>query len=450
MRIRTRLNLLFTSVTVVVGISLAGMFYAEFEISNSMTASRNAYSIVNEVSQLNRIATEISAAGIPRLQHIWVEKSASLRWAIHAYQGNDKIIAKMESEVEQLDNVFNMLVATFDSRALPDAANVDFDQARMHRVRRLTEMLQSVSGLADRIATESHAHIREVQKRRNFFLSGSLVLWCSFILIWGIALRRGIMAPLGRLMNSIKIVGTGNLDHRVRVTDKNDEINHLMVSFNSMMDRLADLTVSRKKVLDAAEQERVRIGRDLHDGVCQVLAGACMKLEVISKEAPCKEEIQPILAQVVQTQADIRRISKDLHPTILDEFGIIMTLEWLFSKYNHTVDILFQSHVNEDDIPENLHTAIFRIAQEAVVNIHKHSGAGTVHVQISRGDGTIDLCIEDNGRGFDAGRKYKGSGLINMRERTAAEQGDFIIDTSRGQGCSIIASFPENPSLITV
>ena len=446
MRIKTRIILLFASVVVVIAATLSGMLYAEFKINQALLSSRSVYAIVSQTSQLKRLATEISNAGISRLQAQWAKNTAALKQAISSHHGDETITAEMRREVAQLDEVFSSLAAAFDG---PEKTGriADDGQGHLYRINHLTMLLHSISTLADRIAAKSHTRIQWVQKQRDRVIIGSLTVWCGFILLWCIALWTVIMSPLRRLTESIAVIGKGDLKHRVWVRDTGDEMNNLMISFNLMLDRLADLTVSRKRVLDAAEHERIRIGRHLHEGVCQDLTGVCMELELISGESDHKNAIQRIRDRVARTQKDIRQVAKDLHPVMLDEFGLIMTLEWLCDKHGNSFDILFQPHIDEADIPRSLYTAIFRITQEAVSNAEKHGWADTVHVQLNKGNSTIDLSIEDNGQGFDASREYEGSGLISMRERAAAEQGVLTINTSPGQGCTIIVSFPLKPCI---
>lgn len=441
MRIKTRIILLFVSVIVVIAPTLGGMLYAELEINQALRANKSVYAIVSQTSQLKRLATEISSAGISRLQAQWGKNATTLEQAIDAHHGDEKIIGEMKGELAQLDEVFSSLAGAFDGRK-PVARIADNGQGNLYRINHLTMLLDSISTLADRIAAKSHARIQWVQERRDRVIIGCLTLWCGFILFWGLAMWSGIMSPLARLMESIATISKGDLRHRVRVRDTGDEMNNLMLSFNLMMERLADLTVSRKRVLDAAEQERVRIGRHLHEGVCQELAGVCMEIGIISETSGQKSAIRHILDRVVRSQKDLRQIAKDLHPVMLEDFGLIMTLEWLCEKPGNAFNILFQSHIDEADIPTSLHTAIFRITQEAVGNVEKHGWADTVHVQLNRGNGNIELCIEDNGQGFDPDRKHRGCGLISMRERAAAEQGILTVNSSPGQGCNIIASFP--------
>lgn len=433
--------MLFASVVVVIAATLGGMLYAELKINQALRASQSVDAIVSRTSHLKRLATEISRSGISRLQAQWDKNAAALEQAIDAHRGDEKIIGEMKVEVAQLDGVFSILAGAFDGRE-PVTRIADDGQGHLYRINHLSMLLHSISTLADRIAAKSHARIQWVQERRDRLIIGGLTLWCGFIFFWGLALWTGVMAPMGRLMESIATISKGDLRHRVRVRDTGDEMNNLMISFNLMMDRLADLTVSRKRVLDAAEHERVRIGRHLHEGVCQELAGVCMELAVIVETCGQKSVIRRIRDRVLRSQRDLRQIAKDLHPVMLEEFGLIMTLEWLCEKHGNAFNILFQSHIDEADIPRSLDTAIFRITQEALGNVEKHGWADTVHVQLNRGNGNVELCIEDNGQGFDTGKKHRGCGLISMRERAAAEQGDLTVNSSPGQGCAVIVSFP--------
>ncbi len=443
MRIKTRLVFLFTSVAVVVTATLCGMFYAEHKIDEALSLSRKAYVIVHSVSELNRLATEINNSGIPRIHMQWDKKMPSLWKALGEYQGDTETTARLHREVALLDSTFSKLIKTFDNQT-PSNISANFSQARIYRLNHLTVLLHSISTLADNIAKKRYEQIQSVQEKRNLFLLACGAVWCVMVIIWTSALWTGIMTPLHRLLRSIKTVGQGDLGHRVKITGNGNEINSLILSFNSMLDRLQELTVSRKRIFDTTEQERTRIGRDLHDGISQMLASIKLQLEVISHNSTDKKAILKVMRDLVRAQKEIQRIVKDLRPVMLDDYGLILTLQWFCDQGGTDINFQLNVYIDEKDIPKKLHTPIFRIVQEATSNAQHHGKADTIQIQINKGENTIDLCVEDNGQGFDTGLKTTGNGLGNMRERVAAEQGDFIVDSSKGCGCCIIASFPAN------
>lgn len=137
-----------------------------------------------------------------------------------------------------------------------------------------------------------------------------------------------------------------------------------------------------------------------------------------------------------------------LRPSILDDLGIVATLSWFcreFEKVYPTIHVERQARLREEEVPDSLKTVIYRVVQEALNNIAKHSGAKTVRIHLSKEDGTLELRIEDDGKGFDPSqlRSEKagmpGFGLTSMRERTELSGGTFILTSAVGKGTLIRA-----------
>ncbi len=252
----------------------------------------------------------------------------------------------------------------------------------------------------------------------------------------------GIMSPLRKMLNAIQIVGHGGMDHRIPPSKKNNEINALSKSFNAMLDRLQDLTVSRNKVLIATDEERNRIGRDLHDGICQMMTGIRLQMEMLAYHNGNNETIAEIIKNLRQAQNETQRIVRNLHPAMLDEMGLIATIKWFMGHQKDHITLSLNIDIEEHDIPKHLHTPIFRIIQEASSNAIRHGRAESMHIQITRENGELDIFIEDDGRGFSLSAPVFGNGLVNIRERVEANLGELTIDTKPGRGCSIIAAFP--------
>jgi signal transduction histidine kinase len=151
------------------------------------------------------------------------------------------------------------------------------------------------------------------------------------------------------------------------------------------------------------------------------------------------------------TVEEARRISTNLMPSMLDDLGLLATLRWFcrqFEQLHGGVDIELQLHVEEEEVAEQLKIVTYRILQEALNNIAKHSQADSVQVSLSRTGGTLELYIQDNGRGFDY-REYAvkedsigGLGIESMRERTEISGGFFEIVSEPGQGTTIRARWP--------
>jgi PAS domain S-box-containing protein len=206
------------------------------------------------------------------------------------------------------------------------------------------------------------------------------------------------------------------------------------------------------QLVAAQENERKRVARELHDGLQQLLAGIKFKVENFVqtiRNSGIKAETKPLEAVIPVIQEsvrEIRRIQMNLRPAILDDLGILATISWFcreFEASRQGIQIKKQIDVQEDEIPEPLKMAIYRIMQEGLTNITKHSGASLVHLSFRKTDGRIELSIQDNGQGFDLQEAHssedsrRGLGLVSMRERAEHSGGSFSIESAKGKGTRI-------------
>jgi PAS domain S-box-containing protein len=213
------------------------------------------------------------------------------------------------------------------------------------------------------------------------------------------------------------------------------------------------------RLLEAQEEERKRIAGELHDSIGQSLAAIKFNVENVLKETGKNlngrivNSLQQIIPLVQNSMQEVRRIYTGLRPSMLDDLGIIATIGWFCREYQKTyLGICFehQMRIEEEQIPEPLKIVIFRIVQEALNNIAKHSGAELVNVCLERKDGRIELAIEDNGSGFDVdsaqvkGSHERGFGIPGMKERTEFAGGAFSIESVIGKGTTIHATWPSN------
>jgi signal transduction histidine kinase len=213
--------------------------------------------------------------------------------------------------------------------------------------------------------------------------------------------------------------------------------------------RLSGLLVSMQ------EDERRRIALDLHDGLGQSLSVIKLAIEGAAqllaegRGPQALEALQRSIPRIKEAAAEVRRVSTELRPTILDDLGILPTLSWFFREFEAAsggVRVDRQISVAERDVPAPLQITLYRILQEAVHNVVKHAGADRVSVQLERIDNELHLRIEDNGCGFDpqaacTGRA-KGLGLLSMKERASFSGGTYRLQSAPGQGTRIWVSWP--------
>jgi len=196
------------------------------------------------------------------------------------------------------------------------------------------------------------------------------------------------------------------------------------------------------QLLAAQENERKWIAQELHDSIGQALVAVKFALErkvdqMGGAPAPPGISLEDILSMVQNGVEETRRIMTNLRPSILDDLGILATVNWFcreFQKVYPHIRVQRQIEVEERQVPDSLKIVIFRILQEAMNNIAKHSRADTVVLGLARKNDRIILTVQDNGVGFDLENCRKGLGLSSMKERAQLSGGIFILESGPGKG----------------
>lgn len=206
------------------------------------------------------------------------------------------------------------------------------------------------------------------------------------------------------------------------------------------------------KIIEAQENEKKRISRDIHDGPAQSLANVIFKAEYASKiidtsPVKAKREIAELQEDVRDTLKDIRKIIYDLMPMSLDDLGLVPTIKKLISNImdNYSIDVDF--HVTQSSIIDNQLTnlMVFRVIQEAFNNIVKHAKCKNVKMRLHISDIEIDVMIVDDGIGFDVLQNIEkplGYGLYNMKERIEIVNGTIEINSAINKGSTIKIRIP--------
>ena len=210
------------------------------------------------------------------------------------------------------------------------------------------------------------------------------------------------------------------------------------------------------QIMTAQETERGRISRELHDGVGQQLTAMKYLLEGIRNAARTKDEdklqnriaeARELATQIIQ---DLRNISLDLRPTMLDDLGLQPTLEWFVRQFidRSGINVTLTCNVTEERIPLPVSTSVYRIIQEAFGNAAKHAQARNITLSVLTDDRHLTISIGDDGVGFDASllpeaQKVRGcSGVLNMKERSHLLGGDFRLETAPGKGTKVVVAIP--------
>lgn len=209
----------------------------------------------------------------------------------------------------------------------------------------------------------------------------------------------------------------------------------------------------QEKLHACQEREKARIAADLHDSIGSSLSAIKVGLELAIRRAeagtPRSETaaFRKLLSQLQATIKEVHRIAIGLRPPILDDLGIVATVDWFCSELEgsyQNVRVVKWTSVRETDIPDFLRTAIFRILQEAAHNTLKHGGADLICIALSKEADEIRLSITDNGKGFDISRVQASHrfGIASMRQRAKYSGGTLVIKTAPGVGTHVVATWP--------
>jgi PAS domain S-box-containing protein len=244
----------------------------------------------------------------------------------------------------------------------------------------------------------------------------------------------------------------------ILIDDKGNKRGQLMSVADISVHKNAEksLRAMSSQVINAQESERKIVSQDLHDSIGGKLTGIKYSLEKIISDledasVSFETSLKDILSIIQSTIEETQRITKNLHPSVLDDLGLFAAIRETCREFREVYSDLqitnnFES--DENEIPPSLKILIYRIVQEAINNVVKHSGADTLKLSLASNKRIIELTIEDNGEGFnvqkvlqDNGHK-RGLGLQTIRERTELFNGSLDIKSNRGKGTTIRAKWP--------
>ena len=232
-------------------------------------------------------------------------------------------------------------------------------------------------------------------------------------------------------------------------------VSGLIISANER--KLADKKLKEltQRIVEFQEEERGRVSRELHDGISQILVSVKYSVELaidkINKGSD--DAITPMekAAKGLQdTIGEVRRISRDLRPRVLDDIGLSAALDGMSYEFGERtgIDVTFIKHKFTKQLEPDIKTTLFRVAQEALTNIERHSGASRVKIELVKSVDGIRMLISDDGVGFDVlrmeGRKnaFQGIGLRNMQERLEFHGGEVNVWSSPDKGTVVEARLP--------
>ncbi|WP_068673097.1 sensor histidine kinase [Oceanobacillus sp. Castelsardo] len=237
-------------------------------------------------------------------------------------------------------------------------------------------------------------------------------------------------------------------------------LNYLQEDFKQVNEVIEDAKEKQKfglKIIEAQEEERRKISREIHDGPAQSLANILLRSEIIERiylqgeVTKAMDEMKSIRGMIRSSLVEVRRIIYDLRPMALDDLGLVPTIKKYISttsEYNN-IHIDFIMMGTEKRLNSKYEIAFFRLMQEALQNAIKHAEASAIQVKLEIGTNYLTLIIKDDGKGFDTERKKEQSfGLIGMKERVENLQGKLSIQSEIGRGTVVTIQAPYNESVL--
>ncbi|MEJ2560704.1 MAG: sensor histidine kinase, partial [Anaerolineae bacterium] len=322
--------------------------------------------------------------------------------------------------------------------------------------------------------------------RLQMFLGGGVMLMAALLITW--LITRQIVGPIQALDRASAEFAAGHLDVPIprggidEVARLTANLEHMRVRLEATLEdhrrwneALEEMVEERTrelsalyeqlqgreavckrllgKVLTAQEEERARLARELHDIIGQSLTAIIMTTTAVENSLPTtfvsgKEKLSNVRNIAVQALQDLRHLIFDLRPEVLDDLGLAMALHSQVKKHLEPAGIQAQLRATglKDQLPAEVETAVFRVVQEAITNIARHSQASQATISLTKKDSRLIVRVEDNGVGFDPDQAMNGRrqawGLHGMEERITLLGGKFYVGSKPGHGTLVLAEVP--------
>jgi two-component system sensor histidine kinase UhpB len=264
---------------------------------------------------------------------------------------------------------------------------------------------------------------------------------------------RLVLTPLERLQVALEDARQGRRCSQIDIGAISDErFDRLAATLAQLLSTLEQnaqqLHYLSCQILQAQEEERQRVARELHDEAAQTLTTVLIYLKLLEKFRDPEENqrVQNLLSLITHALEEVRQVALELRPKILDDWGLGAALGWRVDELNKdfSTKATLQTIGLESRLPKTLELVFYRVAQEALNNITRHAHARHVHVKLKREEDSVTLEVLDDGVGFDASAvqagRSQGLGLLGMRERLSLVGGELSIESQPGKGTRLLAS----------
>ena len=291
--------------------------------------------------------------------------------------------------------------------------------------------------------------VLEPRRISSFAAKEVAVLIAALLLmaLVNLLLLRRIVGPLQALTDLARRVDLANPGARMQGAQPTSEAGELALTFNEMLDRLeSERREATGRVLAGQEAERLRIAQELHDQVGQELTAVLLVLSRLQNRVPesLRDDVVEVQEEVRSSLEDVRRIAVELRPEALDDLGLISALAVLGQRFaeRSALDVVERIAPDVPELSPDTELVVYRVAQEALTNVARHSGANQAEVNLISQDGRLVLTVTDRGRGLPSGYT-PGAGMRGMRERAALVGATLIVTSGpEREGCEIRLDVP--------
>jgi two-component system sensor histidine kinase UhpB len=274
-----------------------------------------------------------------------------------------------------------------------------------------------------------------------------LVLAVILVVLLNLVLLRRVVRPVQELTAVARTVDLADPTPPIAHAEANSEAGELALTFNDMLERLrTERREATGRILAAQEAERLRIAQELHDQVGQDLTAALLLLSRLHARVPAQLDGAVSQAQdsIRASLEDVRRIAVELRPEALDDLGLASALAVLCDRLAERIELDVTCHIDEPlpALPAEAQLVVYRIAQEALTNVARHSGSKRAALCLRSGDDYVELRVRDEGRGLPPGLE-PGSGMRGMRERAQLVGATLDIHDHPGGGTEVLLRLPQ-------